>query len=48
MLRIALVPVYGALLLSDGGTQPTMRWWAVAVFVVAMLTDRLDLSLIHI
>lgn len=42
MLRIALVPVYGALLLSDGGTQPTMRWWAVAVFVVAMLTDRLD------
>ncbi|MEP7160962.1 MAG: CDP-diacylglycerol--glycerol-3-phosphate 3-phosphatidyltransferase [Dermatophilaceae bacterium] len=42
VLRIALMPVYGALLLSSDGRDPGMRWWALAVFVVAMITDRLD------
>ncbi len=42
MLRIALVPVFAVLLLTDGGGDPAMRWWALAVFVVAMATDRLD------
>lgn len=42
LLRIALVPVYGWLLLTDGGTRPELRWWALGVFTLAMLTDRLD------
>ncbi len=42
LLRIALVPVFGALLLAQGGSDTAMRWWALAVFVVAMATDRLD------
>lgn len=42
MLRIALVPVYGWLLLHAGGAEPTWRWLATLVFVVAMATDRLD------
>lgn len=42
MLRILLVPVYGWLLLMDGGTDPTQRWIATAVFTVAMITDRVD------
>ena len=40
--RILLVPVYGWLLLSDGGASPRERWWAAAVLVVATATDRLD------
>ncbi len=42
MLRIALVPVYGWLLLHEGGTDPMWRWLATVVFVLAMATDRLD------
>ncbi len=40
--RILLVPVFGWLLLADGGRSTGLRWAATAVFVVAMLTDRLD------
>jgi CDP-diacylglycerol---glycerol-3-phosphate 3-phosphatidyltransferase len=42
VLRTLLVPVYGGLLLADGGSAPAMRWWAAAVFVVATATDRID------
>ncbi|WP_116113706.1 CDP-diacylglycerol--glycerol-3-phosphate 3-phosphatidyltransferase [Austwickia chelonae] len=42
VLRILMVPLYGWLLLSEGGTDTTLRWWACAVFVLAMITDRLD------
>lgn len=42
VLRILLVPVYGALLLHDDGSQPWWRFWAWAVFAVAALTDGLD------
>lgn len=42
MLRVAMVPVFGWLLLHDGGADTGWRWWALAVFVVAMATDRLD------
>lgn len=42
MLRIALVPVFGWLLLYESGTDATRRWLATLVFVLAMLTDRLD------
>ncbi|MFN8097077.1 MAG: CDP-diacylglycerol--glycerol-3-phosphate 3-phosphatidyltransferase [Dermatophilaceae bacterium] len=40
--RILLVPVYGWLLLRDGGTDPVWRWWAASIFLVAIVTDRID------
>ena len=42
VFRIALVPVFGALLLQEHGTNPTLRWLAWGVFNIAMLTDGLD------
>ncbi|HQV90470.1 MAG TPA: CDP-diacylglycerol--glycerol-3-phosphate 3-phosphatidyltransferase [Phycicoccus sp.] len=42
VFRIVLVPVFGWLLLADGGASPNLRWWAFACFTVAMITDRLD------
>ena len=42
MLRLVLVPVFGYLLLVDGGNNATARWWAAVVFVVASVTDLLD------
>jgi CDP-diacylglycerol--glycerol-3-phosphate 3-phosphatidyltransferase len=42
MLRLLLVPVFGWLLLVDDGTNPAYRWAAFGVFVVAMVTDRID------
>jgi CDP-diacylglycerol--glycerol-3-phosphate 3-phosphatidyltransferase len=42
MLRIFMVPVYGWLLLSDGGDNPTLRFWAAGVFLLAIATDRVD------
>jgi len=42
VLRILLVPVFGALLFAEGGDDPGMRAAACAVFVVATLTDKID------
>ena len=42
VLRILLVPVFGALLLAEGGEDTGMRAAACAVFVVATLTDKID------
>jgi len=42
VLRLLLVPVFGWLLLWDGGHQTGARWWAFAVFAIAMVTDRID------
>ncbi|GAA4883083.1 CDP-diacylglycerol--glycerol-3-phosphate 3-phosphatidyltransferase [Serinicoccus chungangensis] len=42
VLRIALVPLFGWLLLSGGGDDPGLRWWALAVFLVAIGTDWVD------
>ncbi len=42
VLRILLVPLFGALLLSEAGQQATDRFGAFAVFLAAMLTDRVD------
>lgn len=42
LARIGMVPLFGWLLLHDGGTKPSWRWAALAVFVAAMITDRLD------
>ena len=39
VLRLFLVPVFGWLLLTDGGQQAAYRWWAFGAFFVAMLTD---------
>jgi CDP-diacylglycerol---glycerol-3-phosphate 3-phosphatidyltransferase len=41
-LRIVLVPLFGWLLLRDGGHDNASRWWAALVFILAILTDRID------
>lgn len=42
ILRIALVPVFGWLLLALDGHSPAHRWAALVVFSIAMITDRID------
>ena len=42
VLRIALVPVFGWLLLFDGGHETRYRILAASVFAFASLTDRID------
>jgi CDP-diacylglycerol--glycerol-3-phosphate 3-phosphatidyltransferase len=42
ILRILLVPVFGWLLLADGGREPSLRYWAAAAFAGAMVTDSID------
>lgn len=42
VLRILLVPLFGWLLLTQGGESTTMRWWALVVFLVAIATDWVD------
>ncbi|AIY17835.1 CDP-diacylglycerol--glycerol-3-phosphate 3-phosphatidyltransferase [Pimelobacter simplex] len=41
-LRILLVPVYGWVLLHDGGDSVTWRTVAWGIFFVAMVTDKVD------
>ena len=41
-LRILLVPVFGYALLNDGGDSILWRCIATAVFVAAMVTDKID------
>jgi CDP-diacylglycerol--glycerol-3-phosphate 3-phosphatidyltransferase len=41
-VRIVLVPFFGAALLMDGGTSIGWRLVAFAIFVVAMVTDKID------
>jgi CDP-diacylglycerol--glycerol-3-phosphate 3-phosphatidyltransferase len=42
VLRILLVPVFGVLLLAEGGGNAADRIGAFVVFLAAMLTDRID------
>ena len=45
MARIVLVPVFAWLLLAAGWLpirSLTLRWWAVAIFVIAAFSDKLD------
>jgi len=42
VLRILLVPVFGWLLLSEGGDHAGLRWAAAVVLMVATATDRVD------
>src|SRR5262245_27453889 len=41
-LRIVLVPFFGWALLIDDGQSMSWRWVACAIFVVAMITDKID------
>jgi CDP-diacylglycerol--glycerol-3-phosphate 3-phosphatidyltransferase len=41
-LRVVMVPVFGWLLLYENGTNTTYRFAALAVFLLAALTDRFD------
>lgn len=42
MFRVVLVPVFGWLLLVEGGENPLYRYLAAATFAIAMITDRID------
>jgi CDP-diacylglycerol---glycerol-3-phosphate 3-phosphatidyltransferase len=42
VVRLILVPVFLAVLFTDGGHTPYWRWIAFAVFAVASLTDSFD------
>ena len=42
VLRIVLVPVFAYFLLREGGDDAASRWWALAIFTVAIVTDRID------
>lgn len=42
VLRILGVPVFGWLLLTQGGDDVTMRIWAFVSFCLLMITDRID------
>ncbi|AZU01211.1 CDP-diacylglycerol--glycerol-3-phosphate 3-phosphatidyltransferase [Brevibacterium linens] len=42
VLRIIMVPLFLVLLLTDGGNDVTLRWWALVVFLLAMFTDFVD------
>lgn len=42
VLRIIGVPVFLWLLLRDGGADAGWRWWALAVFALLMITDKID------
>jgi CDP-diacylglycerol--glycerol-3-phosphate 3-phosphatidyltransferase len=46
MLRLVLLPVFLWVMLLDAGHQPPRpnryRWWAVGIFAVMALTDKLD------
>ncbi|MDO9377579.1 MAG: CDP-diacylglycerol--glycerol-3-phosphate 3-phosphatidyltransferase [Nocardioidaceae bacterium] len=42
VLRIALVPLFGWVLLAQGGEDVTLRLVAFVVFALAMITDRID------
>lgn len=41
-LRIVIVPLFGWVLLMDGGHDTSIRVWAFVVFTIAILTDRID------
>lgn len=41
-LRIVLVPFFAWALLQDGGDSMLWRWVAFVIFVVAMITDKVD------
>ncbi|APT84939.1 CDP-diacylglycerol--glycerol-3-phosphate 3-phosphatidyltransferase [Corynebacterium aquilae] len=41
-IRILVIPLFVWLVLSAGGQNNGWRWWALIVFVLLMITDKLD------
>lgn len=41
-LRVIMIPFFVLFLMMDGGTNPTYRYIAAAIFIIASLTDLLD------
>jgi CDP-diacylglycerol---glycerol-3-phosphate 3-phosphatidyltransferase len=42
VLRLAVVPVFAVLLMSNGGELADRRYWATLFFALAIITDRYD------
>lgn len=42
IVRILCAPVFLWMLLADGGLDGPLRWWAAALFIVAIATDGID------
>lgn len=42
VVRILCAPVFLWMLLADGGSDGPLRWWAAALFIVAIATDGID------
>jgi CDP-diacylglycerol---glycerol-3-phosphate 3-phosphatidyltransferase len=42
LVRLALVPVFAALLLAHSGMDDERRYWATLVFALAIITDHFD------
>lgn len=42
IVRIALTPLFVWLFFADGGQGGPMRWWAAALFIVAIASDGID------
>ncbi len=42
IVRILCAPVFLWMLLADGGHDGALRWWAAALFIVAIATDGID------
>lgn len=42
VVRILCAPVFLWLLLADGGADGPLRWWAAALFIVAIASDGID------
>lgn len=42
VIRILCAPVFLWMLLADRGTDGPLRWWAAALFIIAIATDGID------
>lgn len=42
VVRILLAPLFVWMLLADNGADGALRWWAAALFIVAIATDGVD------
>ncbi|TFD26795.1 CDP-diacylglycerol--glycerol-3-phosphate 3-phosphatidyltransferase [Cryobacterium cryoconiti] len=42
VVRILLAPLFVWMLLADAGQDGALRWWAAALFIVAIATDGID------
>ena len=42
IVRILCAPVFLWMLLSDGGADGPLRWWAAVLFIAAIATDGID------